>query len=138
MRVRVDDAGRHPLAVPIDHERIGRRIHVLPDDRDFPVLQQDGAPLDCRADGGQDGGVPDHRRSRPKRFVGRGVRIGRRWRRRSLRGLRVRRLRIHCQERSARHHDGQRRSVQVSCSHVSGYLARRPPRTCGASSTDVE
>ena len=46
MRVRVDDARRHPLAARVDHERVGRRVHRLADRRDLAVLQQDRSALD--------------------------------------------------------------------------------------------
>ena len=49
VRVRVDDAGRHPLAARVDDDRVGGRVDGLADRGDLAVLQQDRSALD-RAD----------------------------------------------------------------------------------------
>ena len=73
VRMVVDDPGRHVLARPVDHHRIGGRFDRRPDADDAPVAKQDRAARDLLPGGGHDGGIADqHRRIRVSP-VGRGV-----------------------------------------------------------------
>jgi hypothetical protein len=49
MRVRVDNAGRHPPAAGIDHLRVGRRLDGGAHRRHLAVAQQQRTVLDDRA-----------------------------------------------------------------------------------------
>jgi hypothetical protein len=59
MRMRVDDAGRDPLALRIDLDGIRRRVHIRADGRNLAVLKQDRPVLDRRSGRRQDRGVAD-------------------------------------------------------------------------------
>ena len=61
------------LPLGVDHDRVSRRVDVLPDSRDLAVLQQDRSAFDRRTRRGQDRRVPDDGRLRRQRLIRGGV-----------------------------------------------------------------
>src|SRR6059058_361001 len=62
VRMVVDQAGRDVLPGPVHHHCAGRRVHLLPDRDDPPVLEHDRPVSDLLTRGRHDGRVPDQHR----------------------------------------------------------------------------
>ena len=73
MRMGVDDSGRDPFTGGIDDHGVRRSIHALADRGNLAVLEQDRSTFDQRTCRGEDGRVPDHRRSRRQRLISRRI-----------------------------------------------------------------
>ena len=75
VRMRVDDARRHPLAARVDDEGVGGRVHRRPDRDDLAVLQQHGAAFDRGPGGREDRRVLNHRRAGRQGLIRGAVRV---------------------------------------------------------------